>query len=533
MSSGTKVYLFAGDSLTEGVYGIGYVERIAAALARGEHGLQGEVVNAGRSGETIASIRYRTDALLERYRPTWLVLAVGCNDVWLPWLSAHSLGWRLWLGYRRLRTGQRLSTDLDQFAAAYRALIDRAQQAGVRVLACTTSPVGERLSSPVNSRVARLNGVIKHVAADCHVPVADVWQASVEALALLPRRSSYISAEWLFAWLDRRRYRAAGADRMAERRRLHLTFDGIHLNSRGADLWATVVLEALARAEAREGGLSRHQQQTVARREGSSPAEGSTPDSLGEADAGWTGMQRVDLPALARHLDLPCFQQGALQVCCSPGWEARARDVGHLLATAYDRLASLLGVRPPAYVAVLSPLHWSQSPCPAAHPAPSGLWDGSGGAVFVADAYNIAFLRSVHLPEAVAAWTSWPPELSERGELARATALADLLAVQELARLFLHELRVAPSDPALNRVLAAYLTLVVLRGGSAKGSARLAALWNAWGQVLAESGLVEGRIRLQARDLYAEHGEGLVAWLTGPELAIRDAVQTSSPTPAT
>ena len=44
-------------------------------------------------------------------------------------------------------------------------------------LVCTATPVGENLSSAVNRRLARLNGVIKHVAAECLVPVADVWQA--------------------------------------------------------------------------------------------------------------------------------------------------------------------------------------------------------------------------------------------------------------------------------------------------------------------------------------------------------------------
>jgi lysophospholipase L1-like esterase len=510
MSSESKVYLFAGDSLTEGAYGVSYVERVAAALARGEQGLEGEVVNAGRSGETVASLLERIEGLIEQYRPTCLVLAVGCNDVWLPWLSAHSLGWRIWLGYRRLRTGQRPTTDMDRFAAAYRALIDSAQQAGARVLACTTSPVGERLSSSVNSRVARLNGVIKHIAADRQVPVGDVWQAFVERLALLPRRSGYISAEWLFAWLDRRRYGTVGADEMAERRRLHLTFDGVHLNSRGADLWATVVLEALARLEAQEG-------RPPANRSG---ARETSPAGQEEA-----GARRTDLPPLARHLNLPTFREGALQVCCSPGREARARDMGQLLAAAYDHLSTLTGVFPRACLAVLGEIHWEQSACPAAHPAPCGLWDGGGGVVFVADAYDGRFLRDLHLPQAVAAWTSWPPDLAEVGPLARATALADLLAVQELAHLFLCELRVAPADPDLVRLLAAYLTLVVLRGSKASGSSRMAALWTAWGQRLAGAGLVEGQIRLQARDLYAEHGEGLVAWFTGPQPVTREAVK--------
>lgn len=525
MSSETKVYLFAGDSLTEGLYGASYVERIAAALSGGEYGLQGEALNAGHSGETVASLLARIDDLIEQHRPTWLILAVGCNDVWLPWLSAHSLGWRLWLGYRRLRTGRGPTTDLDKFTAAYRALIDRAHHAGVRVLACTTSPVGERLSSAINSQMARLNGVIKHVAADRQVPVADVWQAFVEALALLPHRSGYLSAEWLFTWLDRRRFRTMEGDEMARRRRLHLTCDGVHLNSRGADLWAAVVLEALARAERRGSGPQPPdaEQAGMRQRDGAAarwPGPGAGEPADSSRDAG----QGVALPALARHLDLPCFQEGSLQVCCSPGREARARDVGRLLAAAYGHLSTLTGIFPPVYVALLNAMHWGQSPCPAPYPAPSALWDGSGGAVFVADAYDLGFLRGLHLPETVAAWTSWPPNLADVGELARATALADLMAIEELAGLFLHELRVAPSDPALVRLLAAYLALVVLRSSTAKGAARLAGLWTAWGQMLAQAGLTKGQIRLQARDLYAEHGDGLVAWFTSSRPVTREAV---------
>jgi lysophospholipase L1-like esterase len=527
MSSKTTVYLFAGDSLTEGIYGASYVERMAAALTRGEHGWEGEIVNAGRSGETIASLLQRIEGLIVDHQPTWLVLAVGCNDVWLPWLSDHSLGWRLWAGVQRLRTGQRPTRDLDQFTAGYRAVIDRARQAGVRVLACTTSPVGERLSSPVNGRVARLNGAIKRVAADQRVPVADVWQAFVEELALLPRHSDYLSAEWLFVWLDRRRYRGTGPDAMAERRRLHLTFDGVHLNSRGADLWASVVLKALARAEAREGRLPLGPKEAGLRARDRCRGEESGAEEGGRLASGPLEVHGADLPPLVHNLDLAWLQRGLLPVYYSPGREARARDVALLLAAAYDHLASLTGVCPPAYVALLSSVHRKQSPCPVAHPAPCAVWDGDGGALFVADAYDLSFLRGMHLPEAVAAWTSWPPDLADVGELARATALADLLAVEELARLFLQELRVAPTDPELVRLLAAYLTLVVLKGSRAPGSAHVAALWTAWGQILADAGLAEGQIRLRAWALYSEHGERPVAWFTGSRPVTREAFKVS------
>jgi hypothetical protein len=74
---------------------------------------------------------------------------------------------------------------------------------------------------------------------------------------------------------------------------------------------------------------------------------------------------------------------------------------------------------------------------------------------------------------------------------------------------------VAPADPALNRLLAAYLTQVVLHAMEGGGAGGLAALWNGWGEVLVRAGIEEGRIRLQARAWFKERGDGLVASFTG------------------
>jgi len=245
-SSPPAIYLFAGDALTEGLYGESFVDRLDPAL---HQAWGGTAVNAGRAGDTVQSLLNRIEGLLREYQPEWVILAVGGNDVWLPWLSRHSLGWWLWLQYRRTLRGQRPTTDLDQFAAAYRALVDRVQQAGAGVVACTASPLGEQLASPPNRQLAGVNGAIKQVAAERHLPLADVWQAFVGELAVLPRPSRYKPGEWLSVWLDRGRLRSRTPDQVSRRRRLRLTFDGIHLNSRGADLWAVTVLAALAHAQ--------------------------------------------------------------------------------------------------------------------------------------------------------------------------------------------------------------------------------------------------------------------------------------------
>lgn len=476
VSSRVAIYLFAGDSLTEGVYGENFVERTAKALYKGQYGLKGEAVNAGRDGDTVASLLRRIDRPLHRYRPRWVILAIGSNDVWIPWLTSHSLGWRLWSLSRQFRFGQTPAADLDQFAAAYRALIDKARQIDARVMACTVSPLGEQLTSPTNRRTARLNGVIKHVAAELQVPVADVWQAFIEELALLPSRSGYLPGEWLFAWSDRRRVKRTGPDEIAARRGLHLTFDGIHLNSRGAELWTETVLGALARAE---------------------------------------GASQGPLPGLGWQQDLICFHQRALSVCASQGWEARAHDLAQLLADAYDVLSRRTGTLPEVQLALLNRVDWTQSDCLRPYPTPATLWDGHVGTVFVPEAYRDQFLREWHLPETVAGWASWPPDLAHLGSPARITALADLLAIQELTSLFLQDLHVAPADPALRKLLVAYLTQVVLHALDKEGALGLAALWNGWGEMLVRGGMEVGQVRLQAKKLFEEHGDDLIASFTG------------------
>lgn len=467
-----NLYLFAGDSLTAGHGGEGYVERVGEALRSGRAGLTGEVVNAGQGGDTVSSLLRRIDRSLHRYQPSWVILAVGSNDIWHRWLSSHSVGWWLVAQYRRLKYGQAPATDLDEFAAAYRALIEKARQVGSKVVACTISPLGEQLSSPVNGQVARLNGVIKHVAAELDVPVADVWQAFVEELVVQPRCSAYLPAEWLFVWAQRRSADKLSPDERAARRRLHLTCDGIHLNSRGADLWARTVLETLARAQGRSG---------------------------------------LSLPDPAARWNLPCFELGPVSACYSPGWQVRARHLAGRLRMVYELLAARTGAAPRLHLAVLNATHWNHSACPGPYPRPASLWDGETGTVYAPEAYTEPFLREQRVPEMVAAWASWPPDLQALGEPARATALADLLIVEEVARLFVRDLRVAPSDPALGRLLISYLTQAALHALD-DGSA---GLWNASGRALAQAGDEGGRVRVQAKSLFDEHGEGLIPSFTG------------------
>ncbi|MGK0674574.1 MAG: arylesterase [Halothiobacillaceae bacterium] len=76
-----EVLLIVGDSLSAG-YGVTRAQAWPSLLQKRLHdvGLDVRVVNASISGETSASGRARLPALLERYRPRWVVIELGAND---------------------------------------------------------------------------------------------------------------------------------------------------------------------------------------------------------------------------------------------------------------------------------------------------------------------------------------------------------------------------------------------------------------------------------------------------------------------
>ncbi len=109
-ADGPPVILVLGDSISAG-YGLetgaGWVALLQERLqARGS---PYRVVNASISGDTTAGGMFRLDPLLEKHRPEIMILELGGND-----------------GLR----GQ----PIDRMRANLRTMIDRARQAGARVL---------------------------------------------------------------------------------------------------------------------------------------------------------------------------------------------------------------------------------------------------------------------------------------------------------------------------------------------------------------------------------------------------------------
>jgi hypothetical protein len=135
--------------------------------------------------------------------------------------------------------GQRRPVDLDEFAAFYRKTLDRVCSHAQHVIAVSPGIRGERLDNGWNDRLALLSSIIEgQVGRRLTVEYLDLKPAFARVLdgkAI----SDYLTPGPTGVLRDLLTLRGdAHVDAIAARRGLHLTLDGVHLNSAGAHVVA-------------------------------------------------------------------------------------------------------------------------------------------------------------------------------------------------------------------------------------------------------------------------------------------------------
>jgi lysophospholipase L1-like esterase len=217
---------FFGDSLTSGVPGSSYF-----AILR-ERFPDDTLLNLGKGNDTVVSL-YRRISAIQFDKPLDIAfLWIGVNDVpqtdrW-PYRAFNML-----LAQRRAR-------DLDEFRAYYRATLDLLCRNTGRVIVAPPVLRGENSENPYNHRLAVLAGLIKDIAADYEqAEFLDLPAIFAQKLAEMPIISNHVPENPFRVLLDALILRTdEQIDRKAAERGLHLTLDGVHLNSAGARLVA-------------------------------------------------------------------------------------------------------------------------------------------------------------------------------------------------------------------------------------------------------------------------------------------------------
>jgi lysophospholipase L1-like esterase len=223
---------FVGDSLTEGIPGSSYLAILREQLPG--HTL----VNLGRGNDTVVSL-YRRLVRLRLGEPFDIAfLWIGVNDVarGSPWtFQAVSL-----------LTRKPPAKNLGEFRVYYQATLDLLRRDAHRVVAVSTALKGEDVTSPCNCELETLSKVIQELASRGErTEYLDVRAVLIERLAG-KRISNYLPSSVIRVALDALTLRSdEQIDRRAAERGLHLTLDGIHLNSAGAQLVAETFLQVI------------------------------------------------------------------------------------------------------------------------------------------------------------------------------------------------------------------------------------------------------------------------------------------------
>jgi lysophospholipase L1-like esterase len=223
---------FFGDSLTSGIPGSSYVSIMRRRLPGYT------LVNLGKGNDTAVSLHRRVAAMRFDGPFDLAFLWVGVNDVF-----GHSV----WV-HRTFNTlmGQRRSRDLGEFRACYRATLDLLCQHAGRVVAVSPLVRGEDPDNRWNRGLTVLSGAVEELASRYgQVEFLDLRPAFFQVLAdsppsgYVPRGPHRVVLDALTLCSDEQ------VDRMATRRGLRLTLDGLHLNSAGARLAADAFVRVI------------------------------------------------------------------------------------------------------------------------------------------------------------------------------------------------------------------------------------------------------------------------------------------------
>ena len=226
---------FIGDSLTAGIPGSSYFAILREMLPG--HTL----INLGRGNDTVVSLHRR----IVRQR-----LSNGQFDLAFLWVGVNDVGGegsRLFRVANILRRQPR-AKNLDEFRTYYQRVLDLLCRHARRVIAVAPLLKGEEIDKEWNHQIDILAKAIKNLTAHYErAGYLDLRPAFYQKLAGKQTSNHLPESPLRVGWDILTLRNDAQVDAKAAQRGLHLTLDGVHLNSAGAALVAEAFLEVIER----------------------------------------------------------------------------------------------------------------------------------------------------------------------------------------------------------------------------------------------------------------------------------------------
>lgn len=225
---------FFGDSITEGVPGVSFVKRLE------QHYPQHQLVNYGKGGDTISSLNRRIHKISELDSFDVFILFVGVNDLF----------GKLTFTYRILKTlmRQRWARNIHAFKTQYNSTLEYLMTKKARIIVIPPLLIGEDVHNKWNLMLTEYVSTIESLVAT--YPSIEYLDLRKEVLSYLEDKpiSSFIPTNVLELLKDVKELHSDDdVDERSKARELHLTLDGVHINSMGATFLMDGIIKALDR----------------------------------------------------------------------------------------------------------------------------------------------------------------------------------------------------------------------------------------------------------------------------------------------
>jgi len=221
---------FIGDSITEGIPGVSYIDMLQSKLP--DH----HILNYGKGGDTVGSVYKRVQKIQFPDGLDMIFLFVGVNDIFGTINKQHRL--------LKILTRQTPADNLEELTENYQLLIEYLKDKTKRLIVISPLLLGEDIDGEWNQQLASVVQEIERVVS--MNPDCDYLDVRYDCILALREKtiSSYVPFSLREVIQDVRKLKTPDqVDKQADLRGLHLTLDGVHLNSAGAFIVCDKVLE--------------------------------------------------------------------------------------------------------------------------------------------------------------------------------------------------------------------------------------------------------------------------------------------------
>ncbi len=227
--------LFLGDSITEGIPGVSYVSMIQ------DNCIDYELVNRGIGGDTVSSLFVRVKKMNDLSSFDQIVLFIGTNDVFGKLTNSYKI--------LKILRRQRWTKDNSTFEKQYKDLINFIIIQNKKVIIIPPLLIGEDMNNCWNKELLDLINIIHDISIKKHLTYIDLYSDFNEYLKdkfisnFLPLKISELLKDM------KRLTNTSLTDKKSKDRGLHLTLDGVHINSLGAEMISKSIIDYLRSQE--------------------------------------------------------------------------------------------------------------------------------------------------------------------------------------------------------------------------------------------------------------------------------------------